>query len=131
MLQWAKLKAAEQERQFVGCTAGVLTAVIHANGDVAVCEQRPPIGNLRKNSFTEIWHSHHTREVRQSIGRKECYCTNEVFMWPSIVFQPVELAKSMVGARVWERATPLAANERVTYAADTAGSSSATDDSET
>jgi len=115
MLQWAKLKAAEQERQFIACRAGVLTAVIHANGDVAVCEQRPPIGNLRKNSFREIWHSHHAGEVRESIGRKECYCTNEIFMWPSIVFQPVELAKSMIGAKVWERAAPLDPSERVDY----------------
>ena len=115
MLQWAKLKAAEQERQYVACRAGVLTAVIHANGDVAVCEQRPPIGNLRKNSFRDIWHSQHAGEVRQSISRKECYCTNEIFMWPSIVFQPVELAKSMIGAKVWERAAPLAPGERVDY----------------
>jgi AdoMet-dependent heme synthase len=115
MLQWAKLKAAEQERQFIACRAGVLTAVIHANGDVAVCEQRPPIGNLRKSSFREIWHSHHAGEVRQSISRKECYCTNEIFMWPSIVFQPVELAKSMIGAKVWERAAPLDPSERVDY----------------
>ena len=115
MLQWAKLKAAEQERQFIPCRAGVLTAVIHANGDVAVCEQRPPIGNLRKNSFREIWYSHHAGEVRESISRKECYCTNEIFMWPSIVFQPVELAKSMIGAKVWERAAPLDPSERVDY----------------
>ena len=116
MLQWAKLKSAEEERQFVACRAGVLTAVIHANGDVAVCEQRPPIGNLRKNSFREIWYSHHAGEIRQSISRKECYCTNEIFMWPSIVFQPVELAKSMIGARVWARATPLKPEERAAYA---------------
>jgi AdoMet-dependent heme synthase len=116
MLQWAKLKAAEQKRQFVACRAGVLTAVVHANGDVGVCEQRPPIGNLRKNSFREIWHSHHAGEVRGSISRKECYCTNEIFMWPSIVFQPVELAKSMIGARVWERAAPLGPAERADYA---------------
>ena len=58
MLQWAKLKSAEQERQFVPCQAGVLSAVVHANGDVAVCEQRPPIGNLREKSFMEIWRSH-------------------------------------------------------------------------
>ena len=37
-------------------------------------------------------------------------------MWPSIVFQPTELAKSMIGARVWERATPVTADERVDYA---------------
>jgi MoaA/NifB/PqqE/SkfB family radical SAM enzyme len=115
MLQWAKLRSAEEERQFVACRAGVLTAVIHANGDVGVCEQRPPIGNLRKNSFREIWYSQHAGEIRGSISRKECYCTNEIFMWPSIVFQPVELAKSMLGAKVWVRATPLKPEERVDY----------------
>jgi hypothetical protein len=36
-------------------------------------------------------------------------------MWPSIVFQPVELAKSMLGAKVWVRATPLKPEERVDY----------------
>jgi MoaA/NifB/PqqE/SkfB family radical SAM enzyme len=115
MLQWAKLKSAEQERQFVACRAGVLSAVIHANGDVGVCEQRPPIGNLRKNSFREIWRSHHAKEIRQSIRRKECYCTNEIFMWSSIVYQPLELVRSMLGAKAWQRATPLAPGERVDY----------------
>jgi hypothetical protein len=116
MLQWAKLKSAEQERQFVACRAGVLSAVVHANGDVGVCEQRPPIGNLRKNSFREIWHSHHAGEIRDSIHRKECYCTNEIFMWSSIIYQPVELAKSMLGAKVWQRAEPLKQEERADYA---------------
>ena len=115
MLQWAKLKSAEQERQFVACRAGVLSAVIHANGDVGVCEQRPPIGNLRKNSFREIWHSHHAKEIRQSIRRKECYCTNEIFMWSSIVYQPLELVRSMLGAKAWQGATPLAPGERADY----------------
>ncbi len=40
------------------CRAGVLSAVVHANGDVGVCEQRPPLGNLRQQSFMEIWRSH-------------------------------------------------------------------------
>jgi len=116
MLQWVKLKSAEQNAQFVPCRAGVLTAVVHANGDVGLCEQRPPIGNLRKNSFMEIWQSHVATDIRKSIANKECYCTNEIFMWPSIVFQPAHLARSMVGARVWERVEPLPANERVDYA---------------
>jgi MoaA/NifB/PqqE/SkfB family radical SAM enzyme len=116
MLQWAKIKSAEQKRQFVACRAGVLSAVVHANGDVGVCEQRPPIGNLRKSSFREIWRSHHAADMRRSIAHKECYCTNEIFMWPSIVYQPLELAKSMAGARVWKRVVPLAPAERVDYA---------------
>jgi hypothetical protein len=116
MLQWAKLKSAEQERQFVPCQAGVLSAVVHANGDVAVCEQRPPIGNLREKSFMEIWRSHRAGEIRRSIRHKECYCTNEIFMWPSITYRPFSLAKSMIGAKVWERAEPLHPSEKVNYA---------------
>lgn len=115
MLQYAKLEAAKSEKQFVPCRAGVLSAVVHANGDVGVCEQRPPIGNLRQQPFMDIWRSHVAGEVRESIRKKECYCTNEIFMWPSIVFQPMQLAKSMVGARVWERVIPLMPHERIDY----------------
>jgi MoaA/NifB/PqqE/SkfB family radical SAM enzyme len=115
MLQYAKLKAAEGERQYVPCRAGVLSAVVHANGDVGVCEQRPPIGNLRQQTFMEIWRSHVAGDIRRSIRDKERYCTNEIFMWPSIVFQPAQLAKSMVGARVWEKVTPLPDGERADY----------------
>jgi hypothetical protein len=93
----------------------VLSAVIHANGDVGVCEQRPPIGNLRQNSFMELWRAHTTDEIRKSIKAKECYCTNEIFMWPSIVFQPPQLAKSMVGAKVWEKVQPLKDADKVDY----------------
>jgi MoaA/NifB/PqqE/SkfB family radical SAM enzyme len=116
MLQHAKLQSVERKTQYVPCRAGVLSAVVHANGDVGVCEQRPPIGNLRERSFMEIWRSQSTCQVRKSISDKECYCTNEVFMWPSIVFQPKQLAKSMVGAKVWQRAQPLPDGERADYA---------------
>ena len=115
MLQWAKCESAKLQEQVIPCRAGVLSAVIHANGDVGVCEQRPPIGNLRKNSFMEIWHAHHTQQIRKSIKAKECYCTNEIFMWTSIVFQPVQLIKSMLGAKVWRNVESLSAGRRVDY----------------
>ena len=115
MLQYAKIRAAEQQQQYVPCRAGVLSAVVHANGDVGLCEQRPPIGNLRQHTFMEIWRSHQAGQVRKSINNKECYCTNEIFMWPSIIFQPAQLAKTMVAARVWESVTPLAPEERANY----------------
>jgi MoaA/NifB/PqqE/SkfB family radical SAM enzyme len=116
MLQWVKLRAAEREEQYVPCRAGVLSAVVHANGDVGVCEQRPPIGNLREQSFRQIWRSHATRKIRRSIRDRECYCTNEIFMWPSIVFQPMHLLKALLGARVWEQVKPLGPSERADYA---------------
>jgi MoaA/NifB/PqqE/SkfB family radical SAM enzyme len=99
MLQWAKLKTIESESQHVPCTAGILTGVVYANGDVSVCEAHAPLGNLRQKSFFEIWDSKEAKALRARITAKECYCTNEVFLWPSIVFQPIHLMKAFVGAK--------------------------------
>jgi MoaA/NifB/PqqE/SkfB family radical SAM enzyme len=101
LLQWAKGKTMETDRQYVPCTAGNLTGVVYANGDVSVCENHPPLGNLRQKSFFEIWDSPEAQALRASIRARECHCTTEVFLWPSVVFQPVQLAKAAVGARLW------------------------------
>ena len=113
MLQWAKCKTLEAKTQFVPCRAGVLSAVIYANGDVSMCELHKSIGNLREKSFREIWHSPEARALRQSISDKKCWCTTEVFLWSSINYQPVHLAKAMLGARVWQKVAPLPANEKL------------------
>lgn len=112
MLQWGKVKTAREDRQVIPCTAGRLTAVIHANGDVAVCEQHAPLGNLRRKTFREIWASEEATRLRQSIANRECHCTTEVFMWPSITYQPVQLARAMVGGKVWRRPRELPVLER-------------------
>jgi MoaA/NifB/PqqE/SkfB family radical SAM enzyme len=113
MLQWAKVETIKQNRQVVPCRAGRLSAVVYANGDVSVCEQHTPLGNLRQQSFWEIWSSPKANELRESIERRECHCTTEVFLWPSITFQPVQLARAMVSSRAWRRATPLPVVDRV------------------
>lgn len=100
MLQWAKVKTIESESQFIPCKAGVLTGVVYANGDVSVCEQHFPLGNLRQKSFFEIWDSSEAVRLRESIKAKNCYCTNEVFLWSSIVFQPVQLTRAAIGANL-------------------------------
>ncbi len=100
MLQWAKIKTIESESQYVPCKAGVLSGVIYANGDVSVCETHRPLGNLREKSFFEMWDSDEAKVLREQIKAKQCYCTNEVFLWPSIVFQPVQLTRSLIGANV-------------------------------
>lgn len=112
MLHWAKGKTVEAKAQVVPCKAGLLSGVVHANGDVALCEHHPPLGNLRRATFREIWSSEPARALRESIAKKECWCTNEVFLWPSLVFQPGPLAKAFVGSRAWRRAAPLSAGER-------------------
>jgi hypothetical protein len=114
MLQWAKSRTAATQSQVVPCRAGVLSAVVYANGDVSVCENHSPIGNLREKTFPDIWNSPEAAKVRQSIAAKECYCTNEVFLWPSITYQPVQLVRAMTGARVWRGIKPLPDADRLT-----------------
>jgi MoaA/NifB/PqqE/SkfB family radical SAM enzyme len=99
MLQWAKVRTAEEHRQVVPCRAGILSGVVYANGDVSLCETHPPLGNLRKNTFREIWFSPDARRLRRSVANGECYCTNEIFLWPSITFQPLQLVRAMASSR--------------------------------
>lgn len=103
MLQWAKVETVRKGRQVIPCQAGRVSAVVYANGDVSVCELHEPLGNLRERSFPEIWHSEAARGRRGSIARRECACTTEVFLWPSIVYRPVSLARAAVGGRIWRR----------------------------
>jgi len=111
-LQWAKVKTAQQQTQVVPCRAGIMTGVVYANGDVSFCEMHPPLGNLRQKSFREIWSSPQAEALRRSVHANECWCTNEVFLWPSIVYQPVQLAKALVGSRPWAKSEVLGEAER-------------------
>jgi MoaA/NifB/PqqE/SkfB family radical SAM enzyme len=113
MLQWAKTRIAVERTQVIPCRAGVLSGVVYSNGDVSVCETHPPLGNLRQNSFPEIWHSPEARRLRDAIRRKECHCTNEVFLWPSITYQPPRLIQAMLSAKVWRKTEQLAPGEKI------------------
>lgn len=113
MIQWAKVRTAREGRQVVPCRAGVLSAVIYSNGDVSMCETHAPLANIRQRSFQEIWHSEEARQLRASICAKACHCTNEIFLWPSITFQPLQLARAMIGAKVWRRPASLPPEERL------------------
>jgi len=118
MLQWAKSRTAAAQTQVVPCRAGRLSAVVYSNGDVSVCESHAPLGNLREKSFREIWASAEAQQLRRSIAAKECYCTNEVFLWPSITYQPHQLVRAIIGAKVWQRAKPLDSAERAAASLD-------------
>jgi len=113
MLQWAKTRTVNAQTQIIPCRAGVLSAVIYSNGDVSVCETHAPLGNIREKTFWEIWSSAEASKLRQSIACKDCYCTNEVFLWPSITYQPLRLMQAMAGARVWRRAAALKTGEKI------------------
>ena len=113
MLQWAKIETVARRTQVIPCRAGVLSAVVAANGDVSLCELHEPLGNLRQQSFPEIWNSQRACRLRAAVAAKECHCTTEVFLWPSIVYQPLRLAQAMLGAKVWKRAAPLAPGDKL------------------
>lgn len=98
LLQWAKTRTADQKKQVVPCKAGTLSAVVYSNGDVSMCENHPPTGNLREQPFSRLWRSAEAIALRQSIAAKQCWCTNEVFLWPSIVYQPTQLARAYLGS---------------------------------
>jgi hypothetical protein len=86
--------------------------VVYANGDVSLGEMHERIGNRREREFEEIWQSLGADRLRGSIREKECYCTTEMFLWPSIVYGPASLVEAMIGARVWERPGPVEPEER-------------------
>lgn len=113
MLQHAKTRTIEEKRQVIPCRAGVLSAVVYSNGDVSVCELHEPIGNLRQQTFWEIWNSDKATARRKSIACKECWCTTEVFMWPSFTYQPTHMLKTMLGGKVWEKPKPLPAGQKL------------------
>jgi hypothetical protein len=77
---------------------------------VSVCESHAPLGNLRQKNFNEIWSSPEAEALRKSIANRECSCTNEVFLWPSIVYQPYQLMRGLIGGRVWRKTKPLNGN---------------------
>jgi MoaA/NifB/PqqE/SkfB family radical SAM enzyme len=120
MLQRMKVETARAQRQINPCQAGRHVGVVYANGDVSLCEQREPLGNLRKATFREIWGSQAAKDVRCSIQRKECWCTNEMFMWPSIVYNPPALAATFMKAKPWRAPEPLRPHERQAYTAEEA-----------
>jgi MoaA/NifB/PqqE/SkfB family radical SAM enzyme len=121
MLQWAKRRTVAAGTQVVPCRAGVLSTVVYANGDVSFCENHEPIGNLREQSFPELWHSARAGSLRRSIRAKECSCTNEVFLWPSIVYQPIQLLRAMMGSKPWRSVPPLTPEEQVFVPIDALG----------
>jgi MoaA/NifB/PqqE/SkfB family radical SAM enzyme len=113
MLQWTKVQTLRQGRQVIPCRAGRLSVVVYANGDVSLCEIHEPIGNLRQNSFPEIWASAQAKSLRQDIDNKACHCTTEVFMWSSIVYQPASLVRVLWQSKAWESADPLPSDEKI------------------
>jgi MoaA/NifB/PqqE/SkfB family radical SAM enzyme len=92
-----QLKIIMAQKQLISCEAGRLMAVVYSNGDVAQCELRYPIGNLKKQDFRTIWQSPKAKEERQKIQQKQCWCTHECVLWPSMCSHPIEVISNWLG----------------------------------
>lgn len=58
------------------CIAHSLTSIIHANGDVSLCEKRRNesivFGNINETGFKQIWESPYREQVTQRLLNAEC-----------------------------------------------------------
>ena len=58
------------------CIAHSINSIIHADGDVALCEKRRNdgiiLGNLYEDTFNNIWRSKYHEEVSQKLLCAEC-----------------------------------------------------------
>ncbi len=85
------------------CYAGLLSAVIYADGSVALCEEEPyVIGNVRDWSFdfVGLWRSAAANRVRAWKSAIPCVCTHECFAICNVLFNPRDWpAVAAVGMR--------------------------------
>lgn len=79
------VRTASARDQVVPCRAGSLVCLVDANGDVRACPQLPPMGNLRQQSFDEIWNGEEARRQVRMIGNGGCFCTNDCFIRLSLM----------------------------------------------
>jgi len=118
LLTWAKSRALASRSQVVPCKAGVLSAVIYSNGDVAICETdstHPRLGNLREHSFRELWRSPQADRARAMVRARQCACANERCLTVSMLYQPTELARAMLHDSLREPQTALPAESPLAY----------------
>lgn len=90
-------------RQSVPCKAGSLICLVDANGDVRSCPLLPPLGNLRENSFQEIWNSRKALSQTRSIREGACSCANDCFTGMSLLYYwklPFSMLRQLLKTRI-------------------------------
>ena len=82
------LRTLARREQLLPCLAGRVDLVICANGDVAPCELRPTVGNIRSAPLKAILSGPAMASALGQIRAKECYCTHECNMLDSTLLNP-------------------------------------------
>jgi len=99
IIQRLFLDILKSNKQVIPCRVSSFYPVIDALGDVYPCENRNKIGNLRDHDYdlNKIWQSKEAKQVRNSIRRKECYCTHSVYQTPNAYLSPKMIWRIMKG----------------------------------
>ncbi|MCE5278625.1 MAG: radical SAM protein [Planctomycetaceae bacterium] len=98
--KWSVVLATlESRRQIIPCRAGRNDLVIYANGDVAPCEMRPAVGNIRRQSLTGILSGPEMATALAGICGGECSCTHECNLLDSTLFSTRSFVHMIAGRK--------------------------------
>jgi MoaA/NifB/PqqE/SkfB family radical SAM enzyme len=99
IIQRLFLDILKEKKQLIPCRISSFYPMIDALGNVYPCEQREKIGNLRNFDYdlNKIWQSGKAKRIRESIRRKECYCTHSAYQAPNVYLSPKMVAKIIKG----------------------------------
>jgi len=93
------LDTIETQKRTTPCYAGIVHSVLDSNGDLYFCELLSKVGNIRQNTFQEIWNSDKAKELRKSIDEKKCHCTHSCFHNTNLTFDQKNWLKLIQGTR--------------------------------
>lgn len=91
------IKTLATKRAWVRCRAPLLHKVVYPDGQVAMCELMPPIGNILnepvdvlERRMREQLHAHETQH-------EPCYCTHNCNLADNLMMSPVSALKIVLG----------------------------------
>ncbi|MFO7899844.1 MAG: radical SAM protein [Planctomycetota bacterium] len=90
------LRMLREQKKCIACYAGVIDAVIYANGDVALCELTHPVGNLYDYDLdiARLWHSAEADEMRRKI--RACFCIHGCNLVTGLLFRPEHIRDAVI-----------------------------------
>jgi MoaA/NifB/PqqE/SkfB family radical SAM enzyme len=71
----------EHPERFVkygGCHLGYNSLSVNSSGDIFLCFDQPPIGNIMRNDISDIWFSEHAHSVRARIKGCKQHCKSMI-----------------------------------------------------
>jgi len=99
-----QVKVLNRKKLSQPCLAGQVTAVIHHDGKIGLCEKLPVIGDLRRHnySFKAIWLSQKVNQQREIITQHQCDCSHWCFLSLTVDHTPLTVFMRMPLNLLWQ-----------------------------